>query len=910
MHYGIQSNGTCPLLVMLPFTDERTGPPSWATHHIKNPSEFDRNARSVIGEKQELDEIDWGDEQEEEIYGFGWWPSSESLSRAAFSWLASAQLAIEHFDARDPSVVPLLAEQEFQSCPITFSMTSLFVNTEYHKSAAFDHALKASLSNPICAVIGPETYDAVQAVSYITDDIKIPQLAYGTIDERLTNAKAHPSVARPTTDNHEFTEAIIQYLQRPGKRRDYIALVHDLEQYGEQIEHTIFEVLDKYGMQLTHHHIVHDIPSSALDAMDFVRQDGYRTFILATDQTVFLDRIAEAADALGLLGEEYFYVIIDLTLPSAKLSSIRNEVDSPLDKLLRGAALFRILEPFQYKNSDEDRFLNSWKKQGDDFVERVNALHPLAKKDKQFPSAQGPEYFVANEGYFQDTENTPSPLSSLIYDSVMLAGISACRVRSSSVNKTIRGESFNSHLETILQTEFYGASGKVKFDEGENSRLHEGIVFGAYNILPGVVDEMSGKRGYVYSLTSINSGSGWEDVEGTEFKFFSGKSDQPMPLRTVFDNNYLPLSMHIFGLIMVALAILIAVGSALWVYLKRKEALIKAAQPSFLYCLCFGSVLVSISLIFVSFDESYGWTEKELSQACATFPWFLCIGYLVQYCALYCKLYRINMVFSMVRRKVTITQVLLPFVLIIMASIAILLVWTVVDPLQWERRILVERPLETYGSCSSSNLVVFAVLLCLLAAMVTAMTMWVSWKARDIQAEFCEWTWVFYGIFLHLQMMSVGIPLYIILIDVSRAASHMISTFLIFAVAVVLVVTIIWPKKYAMRKIRASRRQSSVSFGVTPRGPNVRVSGVAFGNSLNNRLNNSTLNGGRRTSSCHSDIERSTSNEEPSSGINAAQSEGKDKPKRISFKMQSDSGEGNTDDFQNEDFKVNEDVNR
>eukprot|EP00957_Ditylum_brightwellii_P001421 111092-Ditylum_brightwellii.AAC.1 len=71
-------------------------------------------------------------------------------------------------------------------------------------------------------------------------------------------------------------------------------------------------------MQLTHHHIVHDIPSSALDAMDFVRQDGYRTFILATDQTVFLDRIAEAADALGLLGEEYFYVIIDLTLPSAK----------------------------------------------------------------------------------------------------------------------------------------------------------------------------------------------------------------------------------------------------------------------------------------------------------------------------------------------------------------------------------------------------------------------------------------------------------------------------------------------------------------------------------------------------------------------------------------------------------------
>jgi len=150
----------------------------------------------------------------------------------------------------------------------------------------------------------------------------------------------------------------------------------------------------------------------------------------------------------------------------------------------------------------------------------------------------------------------------------------------------------------------------------------------------------------------------------------------------------------------------------------------------------------------------------------------------------------------MVRQKVTITQVLLPFIVIITLSIVVLIIWTVIDPPVWQREIITEAPLETYGKCNSSNITPFIVPLCILIAVATASTMFIAWKVKDIQSEFSEWNWVFYGIFIHLQMFAIGIPLFIILTDVSRSASHLISSFLIFIFSVTLVVLIIWPKVF------------------------------------------------------------------------------------------------------------------
>jgi hypothetical protein len=351
-----------------------------------------------------------------------------------------------------------------------------------------------------------------------------------------------------------------------------------------------------------------------------------------------------------------------------------------------------------------------------------------------------------------------------------------------------------------------------------------------YNVRPSDLNEESGTRGYEEILTSIDKGNGWEDVE--DFIFFDGTSNQPMPLRTVFEENFLPRSLMIFGLVMMSLALFIAFGSSFWVFRNRRKSIVRAAQPEFLHCLCIGASLVALSIVFLSFDESYGWSTDELSTACATFPWLFVVGYLVQYCAIYCKLLRARKVFSMTKRKVTIAQVIWPFLLILASSIVVLIAWTVIDPLRWERVVLAERPLETYGRCTSSNLIPFVVPLFLLVAIITAMVLFIAWRARDIQAEFCEWNYCFYGVFIHLQMMAIGIPLYIVLNGISKSAVHLISIFLIFIFSTALVMTIIWPKALFVKQ---EQRRSALS-GASANGTRRRSSGIVLSSSSTVRV--------------------------------------------------------------------------
>lgn len=108
-------------------------------------------------------------------------------------------------------------------------------------------------------------------------------------------------------------------------------------------------------------------------------------------------------------------------------------------------------------------------------------------------------------------------------------------------------------------------------------------------------------------------------------------------MRETTDFNFLSKGVRITGFVLVGLSLSIILISALWVRVRRAERIVTASQPQFLYLICFGGALQAVSLIFLSFDESYGWTDSELDKACSALPWFFVIGYLVQYCAIFSK---------------------------------------------------------------------------------------------------------------------------------------------------------------------------------------------------------------------------------------------------------------------------------
>jgi hypothetical protein len=89
-----------------------------------------------------------------------------------------------------------------------------------------------------------------------------------------------------------------------------------------------------------------------------------------------MNKVAEVADELGIIGGDWLWMLSVETMPPQVLDVMAETPDSPLDKLLRGAGLIVDHDPFLLKPTG-DKFLASWNSQGRDFVDQVNALHPL-----------------------------------------------------------------------------------------------------------------------------------------------------------------------------------------------------------------------------------------------------------------------------------------------------------------------------------------------------------------------------------------------------------------------------------------------------------------------------------------------------------------------------------------------------
>jgi hypothetical protein len=325
----------------------------------------------------------------------------------------------------------------------------------------------------------------------------------------------------------------------------------------------------------------------------------------------------------------------------------------------------------------------------------------------------------------------------------------------------------------------------------------------------------------------------WRNVEDTEFLFFDGTATAPLAKRTVADANYLSSSVRIIGFCLVGLSLAFSLGTAAWVFFQRKSRLITASQPEFLYLLCFGAALVATSLVFLSFDERQGFSNKKLSRMCSAFPWFFVIGYMVMYAALFSKLWRLSKLLSMRRRAIDVKQVLLPFCVILAASFIVLVVWQVVDPYTWVRSEINDDPLETLGECQSRDraddgILPYIIPLLFLFLIVCSMTAVVAWRMKDVQAELSESKWIFFGIITHIQTWAVGIPVVIITKGVSRDAWYIIMASLAFIFPTSLVAFVIWPKIYvwARDKYFGGEPKQAVDLGAFTGRKGTQVTGL------------------------------------------------------------------------------------
>lgn len=95
------------------------------------------------------------------------------------------------------------------------------------------------------------------------------------------------------------------------------------------------------------------------------------------------------------------------------------------------------------------------------------------------------------------------------------------------------------------------------------------------------------------------------------------------------------------------------------------------------------------------------------------------------------------------RMKVNIKDALKPWFVLMMLNTIVLVIWTKVDPLRWERIDTgvvdgFDRSIDSYGVCNSKNKVPYVVLLFLINLSLVLLANYQAYCARNLSTEFSE----------------------------------------------------------------------------------------------------------------------------------------------------------------------------
>jgi hypothetical protein len=273
-----------------------------------------------------------------------------------------------------------------------------------------------------------------------------------------------------------------------------------------------------------------------------------------------------------------------------------------------------------------------------------------------------------------------------LYDAIMSAGIGTCQALK--LGSDFSGEL---HVDAIRGLDFEGATGRVQFGNADQdpdrrgTRLASTVTFGAYNVR---IEEVSpGNFSSSIVLTDLRlpgrDAQRWNKVHDSIYG--GGRTVPPLLLCDENEENFKSPHLQALGLSLMAFAAAASVACGLWVFAYREHRVLKASQPPFLYLVCFGTFVQAMAIFTISFDESDGWTEDQLGAACMAMPWLLSLGTIFVYGALFSKLYRLNKVLQVSRRKITMKSVAWPMSFFTFLVVLVLTLWTVLNPLVWER---------------------------------------------------------------------------------------------------------------------------------------------------------------------------------------------------------------------------------
>jgi gamma-aminobutyric acid type B receptor len=199
----------------------------------------------------------------------------------------------------------------------------------------------------------------------------------------------------------------------------------------------------------------------------------------------------------------------------------------------------------------------------------------------------------------------------------------------------------------------------------------------------------------------------------------------PLELPTLDVDQNLLGNFKYTGLICFGLVALSSLACVAWTLYYRDNMVVRAAQPFFLMMTAGGVLLLSSTLVPLSFDDQGdpdSMSDTRSMGICMSIPWLAFTGFTVTFSALFSKTWRVNRFFNSPsaygKMKVSEKDVLAPFAFLLTCNFIVLISWTLIDPLTYEREFedgtdYWNREIASNGSCRSDHVLAYLVPLAL-----------------------------------------------------------------------------------------------------------------------------------------------------------------------------------------------------
>uniref|UniRef100_A0A7S1ZKP5 G-protein coupled receptors family 3 profile domain-containing protein n=1 Tax=Ditylum brightwellii TaxID=49249 RepID=A0A7S1ZKP5_9STRA len=314
----------------------------------------------------------------------------------------------------------------------------------------------------------------------------------------------------------------------------------------------------------------------------------------------------------------------------------------------------------------------------------------------------------------------------------------------------------------------------------------------------------------------IETGPSYVDESPSEALQVCVLNDFEVCPRPVQENKNQLTRIRPLGLALAAVSLALSTFFGVWVWLNMNRSCIKKSQPLFLGMICIGTFLMASTIIPLGIDDSIV-SPDACSRACMAAPWIFSIGFTTAFTALFCKIWRINILItssqSFRRVNVTAMDVMKPFAILLTLNVIFLLVWTIVDPMEWERNITSSSAdsRSSYGICVLGRSgVSTAMISCLLVVgfCVIVLANYQAYKARRISVEFSESKYVAMCMVVMLQVLLIGIPLSV-LVSEDPVPRYFVMTAIIFILTMSLLLLIFVPKMHFVNDEKKGRRKTN-----------------------------------------------------------------------------------------------------